>query len=69
MGDNLPFPVLRGIITAFRHTNGEKIWNLATTVGSNSTQSSLPLPANKYERNLIIDPSRFVLMRQVRIMF
>jgi len=43
-------------VSAFNRTNGEKIWNLAITVGSNSTQSSFPPPANKYERNLIIDP-------------
>ncbi|HZA08157.1 MAG TPA: multicopper oxidase domain-containing protein, partial [Nitrososphaeraceae archaeon] len=34
LGDNPPFPALHGVITAFNRTNGEKIWNLTTTIGS-----------------------------------
>jgi glucose dehydrogenase/plastocyanin len=34
LGDNPPFPALHGVLTAFNRTNGEKIWNLRTTVGS-----------------------------------
>jgi alcohol dehydrogenase (cytochrome c) len=34
LGDNPPFPALHGVLTAFNRTNGEKIWNLTTTVGS-----------------------------------
>jgi alcohol dehydrogenase (cytochrome c) len=34
LGDNPPFPAVHGVLTAFNRTNGEKIWNLTTTVGS-----------------------------------
>jgi alcohol dehydrogenase (cytochrome c) len=34
LGDNPPFPAVKGKLTAFNRTNGEKIWNLTTTVGS-----------------------------------
>lgn len=34
LGDNPPFPSVKGKLTAFNRTNGEKLWNLSTTTGS-----------------------------------
>jgi alcohol dehydrogenase (cytochrome c) len=34
LGDNPPFPAVLGKLTAFNRTNGEKLWNLTTAIGS-----------------------------------
>ena len=33
LGDNPPFPGVPGILTAFKRTNGEKMWSIQTAVG------------------------------------